>query len=131
MKSNLCRVFLFCFICLFVVPSLCAQNRYRVYKEICGRTFNPSFSGMISLSLAGEDIDLMKLCDERGNKIKINSMPEAMTYLSRWGWRLDSTSVAMYDKDMYVFFWVISKEVSSDAEILAGICGCVRPPKSK
>jgi hypothetical protein len=48
-------------------------------------------------------------------------MPDVMTYLSKYGWKLESTSATLYDTSYILFYWVISKDVDNDSEIMAGI----------
>lgn len=74
------------------------------------------------MNLVGNgEINLTKLLDENGEKLELKSMPDVMNYLSRYGWKLESTSATLYDTSYILFYWVISKDVDNDSEIMAGI----------
>lgn len=120
MKRILFSVLLFSICVLASTPSLYAQSRYKVYREIWTRS--NCFNTILSMKLEGkEEIDLLKIVDENGDKIKFSSTSDVMTYLNKYGWNLESTSTTTYDKDYLISFWVISKEVEKDDEIIDGI----------
>jgi len=120
MKRILFSVLLFSFCFLASTPSLYAQSRHKVYREIWTRS--NCFNTILSMELEGkEEIDLLKIVDENGNKIKFSSTSDAMTYLNKYGWNLESTSTTTYDKDYFISVWVISKEVEKDDQIMDGI----------
>jgi len=68
-----------------------------------------------------EKIDLLKIMDENGNRIKFSSASDAMIYLNKYGWNLESTSSTTYDEDYLIFWGGISKEIEKDDEIMNGI----------
>jgi hypothetical protein len=120
MKRILFSVLLFSICVLASTPSLYAQSRHKVYREIWTRS--NCFNTILSMELEGkEEIDLFKIVDENGNKIKFSSTSDAMTYLNKYGWNLESTSTTTYDKDYFISVWVISKEVEKDDQIMDGI----------
>lgn len=120
MKRILFSVLLFSVCVLAFTPSLYAQSRHKVYREIWTRS--NCFNTILSMELEGkEEIDLLKIVDENGNKIKFSSTSDAMTYLNKYGWNLESTSTTTYDKDYFISVWVISKEVEKDDQIMDGI----------
>ncbi len=120
MKRILFSVLLFSICVLASTPSLYAQGRHKVYREIWTRS--NCFNTILSMELEGkEEIDLFKMVDENGNKIKFSSTSDAMTYLNKYGWNLESTSTTTYDKDYFISVWVISKEVEKDDQIMDGI----------
>ena len=120
MKRILFTVLLFSVCSLASTPFLYAQSKHKVYREIW--TKSNCFNTILSMELVGkEEIDLFKIMDENENRIKFSSTSDAMTYLSKYGWNLESTSTTIYDKDYLMSFWVISKEVEKDDEIMDGI----------
>lgn len=120
MKRILFSMLLFSICSLASTPLLYAQIRHKVYSEIWTRS--NCFNTILSMKLVGkEEVDLLKITDEKENRIKFSSTSDAMTYLNKYGWNLESTSTTTYDKDYLMSFWVISKEVEKDDEIMDGI----------
>ena len=120
MKRILFTVLLFSVCSLASTPFLYAQSKHKVYREIW--TKSNCFNTILSMELVGkEEIDLFKIVDENENRIKFSSTSDAMTYLSKYGWNLESTSSTTNDEDYLIFWGVISKEIEKDDEIMNGI----------
>ena len=84
MKRILFTVLLFSVCSLASTPSLYAQSKHKVYREIW--TKSNCFNTILSMELVGkEEIDLFKIVDENENRIKFSSTSDAMTYLVSMG----------------------------------------------
>jgi len=111
---------LICFLFLTSTSFLYAQNKHKVYREICGKS--NTFNDFLSLNLVGDgEINLTKLLNGNGEKLELKSMPDVMNYLSKYGWKLESTSTTLYDSSYILFYWVISKDIDNNSEIMDGI----------
>lgn len=63
------------------------------------------------------------LVDEKGNKIKFNSMVDAMNYMAKFGWVFEQAYVITEKgiSDQNVYHFLLSKDITSDEEIMEGI----------
>lgn len=66
-----------------------------------------------------------KLVDENGRTIDFNSILDAVNYMAARGWVFEQMYVVQTfskgDSDTPAYHWIMSKEVSSQAEIMEGL----------
>ena len=115
--------------CLFLVlmlVSVCAmgQEKHKMFCELLGH--GKIFSTKVNVTVDfGQETSIWRkymdhyLVDENGDKIKFNSMVDAMNYMGRLGWKFEQAYVVTTDMQN-VYHWLLSKEVSSDEEIMEG-----------
>ena len=123
MKKILMICFLACSLCLFA-----QEKPHKCFCEIVG-------TGNITGTKVKVEIDFGQaksfwgqhkdrfLVDEKGNKIKFNSMVDAMNYMAKFGWVFEQAYVITEKgiSDQNVYHFLLSKDIISDEEITDGI----------
>ena len=115
--------------CLFLLLMLISvnvmgQEPHRVYCELLGQSRFMSNKVNVSVDF-GQDTNFWKsysdqfLVDENGDKIKFNSMVDAMNYMGRLGWEFEQAYVVTVGQQN-IYHWLLSKKISDDEEIDSG-----------
>lgn len=115
--------------CLFLLLMLISvnvmgQETHRVYCELLGQSRFMSTKVNVSVDF-GQETSFWKqysdqfLVDENGEKIKFNSMVDAMNYMGRLGWEFEQAYVVTVGQQN-VYHWLLSKEISDNEEINSG-----------
>ncbi len=109
---------------MLISVSVMGQEKHKVYCELLGQ--GKIFSTKVNVSIDfGQATSIWRqeldhyLVDENGEKIKFNSMVDAMNYMGRLGWEFEQAYVVTTNQQN-VYHWLLSKEVSSDEEIMEG-----------
>ena len=116
--------------CLFLMlmmvsMSVMGQEHHRVYCELVGT--GKLFSTKVNVTVDfGQETSYWRqdadqyLVDEKGNKIKFNSMVDAMNYMGRRGWGFEQAYVVTTNQQN-VYHWLLSKEMTNDERIDEGL----------
>ena len=106
-----------------------AGKPYKVYCEIVSSS-RGIFSDKTSVDLDfGQYASWWsadrKLVDENGKTIIFNSVLDAVNYMARRGWTFEQMyivqSFSKGDSDSPAYHWIMSKMVTSDAQIMEGL----------
>lgn len=114
MKNILFIVFLIVSLPMF------GQDTYKTYCDLKGVDNASAKKTSVEIILDGEKIDMNDLIKPNGEKVEISQMVEAMNFMSKLGWKLEST-YAIFGSGRTVHHWIISKEVKNESEKKEGI----------
>ena len=115
--------------CLFwllmlVSVNMMGQEAHRMYCELVGtgKLFSTKVNVTVDFgqetSYWRQDVD-QYLVDENGDKIKFNSMVDAMNYMGRRGWVFEQAYVITTNQQN-VYHWLLSKAVADGEHIDEG-----------
>jgi len=114
-------------ISLLTVSFSIAQTPHKVYCEIVG-TSNLTGTKISRLevdmgqcSTLGTYFNAHTLVDENNEKMKFNSMMDAMNYFGKYGWEFVQAFVVGTTPGNSVYHFVLSKEITNDEQIKEGI----------
>lgn len=116
---------LFLVVALVAAFSVMAQEKHKVYCELVGSatavlskkvTVTVDFGQSSKFWNGGSD---QTLVDENGDRIKFNSMVDAMNFMGRLGWVFEQAYVVT-TSSQNVYHWLLSKDVVDDSEIMKG-----------
>lgn len=109
----------------FVSMNVMAQDSLRVYCELVGT--GKLFSSKVNVEVDfGQETNFWNqstehfLIDENGDKIKFNSMVDAMNYMGRFGWEFEQAYVVTTNQQN-VYHWLLSKVITASEDINDGI----------
>lgn len=112
-----------CLFFMLMMVSVCAmgQEKHKVYCQLLGHGKWMSTKVNVTVDFGQETNFWRKyldhyLVDENGNKIKFNSMVDAMNYMGRLGWEFEQAYVVTVG-NQNVYHWLLSKEVDKDEQI--------------
>lgn len=109
---------------LLIPLAVPAQEKYTAFAELLGFQkglfskkvkVNVDFGQEVSFWKAGD----MRIVSEDGKDIVFNSMVDAMNFMGKCGWKFEQAYVVT-EGTQNVYHWLLSKEVTSEAEIQAG-----------
>ena len=96
-----------------------ADNSYYAYCELLGTDIG-FFKTKVVVSLDFGEEKKETIYGEDGKPIKFHSMPGAINYMSKRGWKVKGTYV--YDEGkQHVIHFLLEKKVSNDAQIREGL----------
>lgn len=96
------------------------QETYKTYCDLKGVDNVSAKKTSVEIILDGEKIEMNDLVRPNGEKVEISQMVEAMNFMSKLGWELEST-YAVFGNGRTVYHWIISKEIRNENEIKEGI----------
>lgn len=96
------------------------QDTYKTYCDLKGVDNVSAQKTSVEIILDGEKIDMNDLVHPNGVKVEISQMVEAMNFMSKLGWKLES-SYAVFGNGRTVYHWIISKEIKNENEIKEGL----------
>lgn len=99
-----------------------AQATYNIYCEIVGTgNLTGTKLSMLQADL-GQSLSFFKtatgkiLTDESGEKLKFNSMVDALNYMSKRGWKFIQAYVSQN-----VYHYLLVKEITDESQIIEGL----------
>ncbi len=107
---------------IFLIVSfpMFGQDTYKTYCDLKGVDNTSAKKTSVEIILDGEKIDMNDLIKSNGEKVEISQMVEAMNFMSKLGWKLEST-YAIFGAGRTVHHWIISKEIKNESEKKEGI----------
>ena len=116
---------------IFTVATLYAQEPTTVYCSIAGSQLTGranGYIGPVEINFGQNSQQTNYLKDEYGRRINFKTMIEAMNYMAKRGWRLESTYTLFspsliensnLDEDIIVM--ILSKEITSPEQAKEGL----------
>ncbi len=118
-------------VAIFAIATLQAQEPTTIYCSISGSQLtgrSNGYIGPVEISFGEKTRSTTYLRDDYGKRINFNSMIEALNYMAKRGWRLESTYTLFspsliedsnLDEDIIVM--ILSKEITSPEQAKEGL----------
>jgi hypothetical protein len=125
------RGFITLLVAIFGIATLYAQEPTTVYCSIAGSQLTGranGYIGPVEINFGDRKHGTTYLGNEDGKRINFNTMIEALNYMAKRGWRLESTYTLFspsliensnLDEDIIVL--ILSKEITSEEQIKEGL----------
>lgn len=103
------------------------DGKYSVYCNVVGYNFLGIGKVKVMLDMGYSSGQLNSLYDERGKKIRFNTMMQVLDYMAKRGWRLVNTYYVSASQTQNVVNYVMEKRVTSDEQKTEGLT--IKPEK--
>ena len=105
---------------LIIALTMLGQDTNKVYCDLKGVDNVSAKSVSVEIILDGEKLEMNELTNQNGERLRVTQMVEAMNFMSKLGWKLETT-YAIFGNGRTVHHWIISKEIKNSNEVKEGL----------
>ena len=118
-KKNMKKILLTTLL-LIIALTMFGQDTNKVYCDLKGVDNVSAKSVSVEIILDGEKLEMNELTNQNGERLRVTQMVEAMNFMSKLGWKLETT-YAIFGNGRTVHHWIISKEIKNSNEVKEGL----------